>query len=109
VAVGADVSIVIDALVTVALGFHLFPALSEMILFITGKDALIPFPLTLIETVPSVVHTTVNVIDVPAVAFGYGDPQVAVPELETVCFPQLIRSLKFAVMVTVRDFEGDVE
>ena len=34
---------------------------------------------------------------------------MAVPELETVCFPQLIRSLKFAVMVTVRDFEGDVE
>jgi len=78
VAVGADVSIVIDALVNVALGFHLLPTLSETMLFMTGKDPLSPFPLTLIETVPSVVHTTVNVIEVPAVAFGYGDPQVAV-------------------------------
>jgi hypothetical protein len=51
----------------------------------------------------------VNVIEVPAVAFGYGDPQMAVPDLETVCFPQLILSLKFAVIVTVRELEGDVE
>ncbi len=51
----------------------------------------------------------VNVIEVPAVAFGYGDPQVAVPDLETVCFPQLILSLKFAVIITVRELEGDVE
>lgn len=108
-AVGADVSIAIDALVNVALGFHLLPALSETMLFITGKDPLSVFPVTPIETVPSVVQTTVNVIEVPAVAFGYGVPQVAVPELETVCFPQLILSLKFAVKVTVRDFEGDVE
>jgi len=78
-------------------------------LFITGEDPLRLFAGMNIETVPSVVHTTVNVIEVPAVAFGYGDPQVAVPELETVCLPQLILSLKFAVMVTVRDFEGDVE
>jgi hypothetical protein len=70
VAVGADVSIVIDALVTVALGFHLFPALSEMMLFMTGEDPLSTFPVTPIEIVPSVVHTTVNVIEVPAVAFG---------------------------------------
>ena len=63
-------SIVIDALVTVALGFHLFPALSEMMLFMTGEDPLSVFTLTPIETVPSVVHTTVNVIEVPAVAFG---------------------------------------
>ena len=77
-AVGADVSIVIDALVTVALGFHLLPALSETMLFMTGKDPLSPFPVTSIEIVPSVVHTMVNVMEVPAVAFGYGDPQVAV-------------------------------
>ncbi len=69
-AVGADVSIVIDALVTVALGFHLLPALSEIMLFINGYKFKSPFPLTLIETVPSEVHTTVNVIEVPAVAFG---------------------------------------
>jgi hypothetical protein len=68
-----------------------------------------PLPFTFIETVPSVVHTMVNVIEVPAVAFGYGDPQVAVPDLETVCFPQLTLSLKFAVIVTVRELEGDVE
>ena len=69
-AVGADVSIVIDALVTVALGFHLFPALSEMMFFMSGEDPLSTFPVTPIEIVPSVVHTTVNVIEVPAVAFG---------------------------------------
>jgi hypothetical protein len=66
-------------------------------------------PFTFIETVPSVVHTIVNVIEVPAVAFGIGDPQVALPDEETVCLPQLIRSLKFAVIETVRDLEGVVE
>jgi hypothetical protein len=70
VAVGADVSIVIDALVTVALGFHLLPALSEMMFLITGYKLKSAFPVTPIEIVPSEVHTTVNVIEVPAVAFG---------------------------------------
>jgi hypothetical protein len=55
------------------------------------------------------VHTIVNVIELPAVAFGYGFPQVAVPVLETACLPQLILSLKIAVTVTVRDDEGDDE
>jgi hypothetical protein len=66
-------------------------------------------PFAVNETVPSEVHTIVKVIEVPAVAFGYGFPQVAVPDLETVCLPQLILSLKFAVTVTVRDLEGDEE
>ena len=34
---------------------------------------------------------------------------MAVPVAETDCLPQLIRSLKFAVIVTVRDLEGDEE
>jgi len=100
---------VIEELETAELEFHLFPALSEMMLFMIGKLLSSPLLVILNETVPSVVHTTLKMIEVPEVAFGTGDPQVAVPDLETVCFPQLIRSLKFAVIETVRDLEGEVE